>query len=224
MQNNLQEQLIDFIKKFKIQANKKLPNERELSERLRTTRGKIRNILLIMENNGFLFRRHGSGTFLSEKFIQHIEKIDARVFERKDQINDFLHSIETRMIMEPSICQKAAEKINEKQERELIKRVNAIFKSKYWINFKMSIYEFFWIIYSIADNEEVLKVFEELYSERKQQNFDGRGTQTIVSSIVKHNTYQELNKLSQLIIQKRSEDAKKFSEQYLNKIFLSLSA
>ena len=177
-----------------------------------------------MENNGFLFRKHGSGTFLSEKFIQHIEKIDARVFERKDQINDFLHSIETRMIMEPSICQKAAEKIDEKQERELIKRVNAIFKSKYWINFKMSIYEFFWIIYSIADNEEVLKVFEELYSERKQQNFDGRGTQTIVSSIVKHNTYQELNKLSQLIIQKRSENAKKFSEQYLNKIFLSLSA
>ena len=56
MQNTLQEQLIDFIKKFKIQANKKLPNERELSERLRTTRGKIRNILLIMENNGFLFR------------------------------------------------------------------------------------------------------------------------------------------------------------------------
>ena len=41
MNNTLQEQLVDFIKKFKIQANKKLPNERELSERLRTTRGKI---------------------------------------------------------------------------------------------------------------------------------------------------------------------------------------
>ena len=224
MNNTLQDQLIDFIKKFKIQANKKLPNERELSERLRTTRGKIRNILLIMENNDFLFRKHGSGTYLSEKFIQRIEKIDARVFERKDQINDFLHSIETRMILEPSVCQKAAEKINEKQERELMKRVNAIYKSKYWINFKMSIYEFFWIIYFIAENKEVLNVFEDLYSERKQQNFDGRGTQTIVSSIVKHNTYHELNKLSQLIIQKRSEDAKKFSEQYLNKIFLSLSA
>ena len=141
MENNLQEQVIDFIKKSKIQANKRLPNERELSNRLNTTRGKIRNVLLIMENHGLLFRKHGSGTYLSEKFIHHVEKIDARVFERKDQINGFLHSIETRMLMEPSVCQKAAEKINEKQQSELIKRVNSIFKSKYWINFKKSIYD-----------------------------------------------------------------------------------
>ena len=132
MENNLQEQVIDFIKKSKIQANKRLPNERELSTRLNTTRGKIRNVLLIMENHGLLFRKHGSGTYLSQKFIHHVEKIDARVFERKDQINGFLHSIETRMLMEPSVCQKAAEKINDKQQNELIKRVNSIFKSKYW--------------------------------------------------------------------------------------------
>ena len=97
MESNLQEQVIDFIKKSKIQANKRLPNERELSTRLNTTRGKIRNVLLIMENHGLLFRKHGSGTYLSEKFIHRVEKIDARVFERKDQINGFLHSIETAM-------------------------------------------------------------------------------------------------------------------------------
>jgi len=224
MENNLQEQVIDFIKKSKIQANKRLPNERELSTRLNTTRGKIRNVLLIMENHGLLFRKHGSGTYLSQKFIHHVEKIDARVFERKDQINGFLHSIETRMLMEPSVCQKAAEKISDKQQNELIKRVNSIFKSKYWINFKKSIYDFFLTIYTIADNEEVLHVFAELYNEREKLNFDGRGTQTLVSSIVRHNTHIELNKLSQLIIQKKPEEAKKFSEQYLNKIFLSLSA
>ena len=33
------------------------------------------------------------------------------------------------MLMEPSVCQKAAEKINDKQQNELIKRVNSIFKS-----------------------------------------------------------------------------------------------
>tara|TARA_B100000900_G_scaffold118449_1_gene99863 strand:+ start:2127 stop:2801 length:675 start_codon:yes stop_codon:yes gene_type:complete len=224
MENNLQEQVIDFIKKSKIQANRRLPNERELSTKLNTTRGKIRNVLLIMENHGLLFRKHGSGTYLSEKFVHHVEKIDARVFERKDQINGFLHSIETRMLMEPSVCQKAAEKINEKQQNELMKKVNSIFKSKYWINFKKNIYDFFLTIYTIADNEEVLHVFAELYHEREKLNFDGRGTQTLVSSIVRHNTHLELNKLSQLIVQKKPVEAKKFSEQYLNKIFLSLSA
>ena len=83
---------------------------------------------------------------------------------------------------------------------------------------------FFLMIYNIAENEEVLDVFINLYQERERLNFDGRGTQTLVSNIVKHNTHIELNKLSQLIIQRKPEDAKKFSEQYLNKIFLSLSA
>ena len=224
MDNSLQSQLIDYIKKSKISANKRLPNERELSAKLNTTRGKIRNILLIMENHGLLFRKHGSGTFLSEKFVQHIEKVDARVFERKDQVTGFLHSIETRMLIEPAVCKKAAEKINEKQEMELLKKVNAIFKARYWITFKKSIYDFFLMIYNIAENEEVLDVFINLYQERERLNFDGRGTQTLVSNIVKHNTHIELNKLSQLIVQRKPEDAKKFSEQYLNKIFLSLSA
>lgn len=43
-----------------------LPNELELSEKLRVSRGALRDALQELEKTGFIIRRHGVGTFISE--------------------------------------------------------------------------------------------------------------------------------------------------------------
>lgn len=43
-----------------------LPNELELSEKLNVSRGALRDALQVLERTGFIIRRHGIGTFISE--------------------------------------------------------------------------------------------------------------------------------------------------------------
>ena len=53
MQNTLQTQLISLIRSI-IHANIRLSGLRELSESLKTTRGKVGKIPLVIKNNGFV--------------------------------------------------------------------------------------------------------------------------------------------------------------------------
>jgi len=49
-----------------LQPGDQLPGEIELSERLNISRGALRDALQILEKTGFIIRRHGVGTFISE--------------------------------------------------------------------------------------------------------------------------------------------------------------
>src|SRR6185437_2360515 len=62
----------------------KLPNERDLARQLKTSRSAVRAALAIMDRQGLVRRRMGSGTFLTE---------DAdRVFEQMDQTHAANHN------------------------------------------------------------------------------------------------------------------------------------
>lgn len=55
MQNTLQTQIISLIREYIIHANNiRLSGLRELSESLKTTRGKVSKIPLVIKNNGFV--------------------------------------------------------------------------------------------------------------------------------------------------------------------------
>lgn len=53
-----------------IQAGEKLPSENELSERYRISRHTVRKALSILTNEGFVYAKHGKGTFCSE-LVRH---------------------------------------------------------------------------------------------------------------------------------------------------------
>ncbi len=57
--------LMKMLKNYNI--NDKLPSERKLAQELNCTVFTVRNALNHMEENGFIKRRHGSGTFLQSK-------------------------------------------------------------------------------------------------------------------------------------------------------------
>ena len=54
MQNTLQTQLMSLIREYIIHTNIRLSGLRELSESLKTTRGKVSKIPLVIKNNGFV--------------------------------------------------------------------------------------------------------------------------------------------------------------------------
>lgn len=64
------ESLIAQIEAGELQPGSRLPGERELSERLSVQRETVRQALSVLENQGLIYRRHGSGTFIAEPKIE----------------------------------------------------------------------------------------------------------------------------------------------------------
>lgn len=76
-------QLVDFLKnqiENKMAAHDKLPSERELERRFGVSRTTVRLALQELENDGYIYRRHGKGTFVSELSTQTADLAGAYSF------------------------------------------------------------------------------------------------------------------------------------------------
>ena len=139
--NNLILNIKNLIKKSKIKQIKKLPNERLLTEILQCKRGQLRNALLLIESEGIIFRKPGSGTFIN------INYGDDEILKTNNKNNysnkTFYSSIELRMRIEPVICAYVAENAKENEIKKLKLKINKIKNSKKWIDIKINTYDFF---------------------------------------------------------------------------------
>src|SRR6188768_849234 len=68
--------LLRGIKEGLMVPGAKLPNERELAQELKTSRTAVRSALAMMERQGLVSRRVGSGTYLTEDAHEVFEKMD----------------------------------------------------------------------------------------------------------------------------------------------------
>ncbi|TWF56387.1 FadR/GntR family transcriptional regulator [Neorhizobium alkalisoli] len=81
----------------------RLPTERALSEALNVGRRAVRRALEVLEAEGLIWRRQGSGTFVGERpepFADRLEDIVAGT--------DFMEIMEVRLRIEPQLAQLAA--------------------------------------------------------------------------------------------------------------------
>ena len=64
------EGLLDRIESSELTSGDRLPSERELSEKLGVNRLTLRRALRVLEDQGLLIRRRGSGTYVAEPKIE----------------------------------------------------------------------------------------------------------------------------------------------------------
>ena len=81
----------------------RLPTERALSEMLGISRRAVRRALEVLEAEGLIWRRQGSGTFIGERPSDLHGQLDSIVAE-----TDFMEIMEVRLRIEPQLAQLAA--------------------------------------------------------------------------------------------------------------------
>jgi GntR family transcriptional regulator len=121
--------LLEDIKSGQHPPGSKLPSEDELAREFSVSRVSLREALRVLEEDGFIVRRHGSGTFVLDKKTVPIQTLSSivsisTIFKRAG-LEDRFTKVEIRKI--PS-TQRIAEKLNISPGQEIweVERVRTI--------------------------------------------------------------------------------------------------
>lgn len=201
---------------------RQLPNERQMAERHGTTRQRIRDAMLIMQEAGLIKRRVGSGTYLSEDAPQIIERMDAEVDVRSAHDHSFLETIEARLIIEPGVAALAARNITEVKKAELKEALDDILRPCTWIEFKSRLYLFTRSCYEASGNSFLLRTFDQILKARQDHKFDGYHENGTVADIVRRHSHEQLQEIYKSIAAGDEQLAERVTRKYLVRIAASI--
>lgn len=118
------EKLRALLQSDSLDADGKLPTERTLSEILGVSRRSIRRALEVLEAEGRIWRRQGSGTFAGKRpdgWSNHVDSIIADT--------DLMEIMEVRLRVEPQLAQLAAMRAKAADVERMYDLVKKIYES-----------------------------------------------------------------------------------------------
>ena len=198
-----------------------LPNERQLADHHGTTRQRVRDALLIMQEAGLVKRRVGSGTYLADDAPQIIERMDAEVDVKASHDHSFLETIEARLIIEPGVAALAARNITEANRAALKQALEDILRPCTWIEYKSRLYLFSRACYEASGNTFLLRTFDQILKARQDHKFDGHRENGSVADIVRRHAYEQLLEIFKAISIGDEQAAEQVTRSYLVRIAAS---
>ncbi|MEN3146171.1 FadR/GntR family transcriptional regulator [Neorhizobium sp. IRAMC:178] len=97
------DRLRELLRAGEFGSEGRLPTERALSDMLGISRRAVRRALEVLESEGLIWRRQGSGTFVGERPSEWSNHVGAIVAG-----TDFMEIMEVRLRIEPQLAQLAA--------------------------------------------------------------------------------------------------------------------
>ena len=115
------EKVVEYVKSEilsgRLSPGDRLPSERELADRLGSSRNSVREGLRVLDNIGVVSSQHGSGNYISLNFDETMTEVLSFMYMLKgiqeDQLTEFRRSIELESYY------LAAERITDQQKKEL---------------------------------------------------------------------------------------------------------
>lgn len=223
MTNRVYQAVIEMIRDGVYLPGDKLPNERELARRFETGRDVVRQALSMIQSQDLIVRRVGSGTYLTDNAAQIIEIQDARVQPLSSGPYNFREILEARLMFEPAAAALAADNAKPDDLKRLQNRLDDLMEAEFWLEFKEAIYAVTKGIYEATGNNFLVNIFEQVILHRRRVNYDGRGTESKVSELVKRKTYAELKNITDAVAERNGPKAQSLCQDYILGLFTSVN-
>ncbi|WP_421725510.1 FadR/GntR family transcriptional regulator [Bauldia sp.] len=209
------EDILDLIRSGTIAPGGRMPNERKLAALNGATRTQVRDALLMLQKEGLVERKIGSGTYLSDDAPKIIEMGDAGVDLTASGVLDFQETLEARLYIEPRLAAKVAEAGDPAAFDALRTAADATAAARDWLTFKEAIYQFSRCLYVAAGNDFLVSIFDQILASRRRSNFDGRQSQAPVADLVRTHMRDELRAIADTVASGDPAVAEAAVRQYL---------
>jgi GntR family transcriptional repressor for pyruvate dehydrogenase complex len=213
--NHVYQAVIEMIRDGVYLPGDKLPNERDLARRFETSRDVVRQALSMIQNRNLIVRRVGSGTYLTDNAAQIIEIEDAHVQPLSGGPNNFREILEARLMFEPAAAALAADNAKPDDLQRLQNRLDDLMEVVSWLEFKEAIYAVTKGIYEATGNSFLVSIFDQVIRHRRRVNYDGRGTESKVSELVKRKTHTELKNITDAVTERNGAKAQSLCQDYI---------
>ena len=207
--------LLRGIKEGLMVPGAKLPTSAKLAQQLKTSRTAIRSALAMMEQQGLVHRRVGSGTFLAD---------DARdVFSRMDQTNaasheaipSFVEIVEGRLLFEPAMMHLVVTRVDDDEIAEMRRILSEIVAASSWEDFKERIYSLHRQMFASTKNRFLMQIMSSILDDRRAVRFDGRDTDKPAPEPVRKQTHKDLQLIVDAIAARDASRAEELVSDHL---------
>ena len=122
------EKVVEYVKSEiltgRLKPGDRLPSERELAEKLGSSRNSVREGLRVLDNIGIVTSQHGSGNYISLNFDETMTEVLSFMYLlkgiREDQLTEFRRSIEVESYY------LAMDRVTDQQKKELMEHLEKL--------------------------------------------------------------------------------------------------
>mgnify|MGYP003575712738 FL=1 len=207
--------LLRSIKQGLMVPGAKLPNERDLAQQLNTSRTAVRSALSMMERQGLVRRRVGSGTFLTEDARDVFERMDQTETGNHESVPSFAEIVEGRLLFEPAMMHLVIKRVEAHEIAEMRRILEAVLGAPTWEDFKESIYALHRQIFASTKNRFLEQIMASILDDRRAVLFDGRNTDKPAPDLVRQQTHRELRAIVDAIADRNGKRAEKLVSDHL---------
>ena len=215
--------LLKSIHDGRLVPGAKLPNERDLARQLKTSRTAVRSALAMMERQGLIRRRVGSGTFLTEDADRVFEKMDQTSVANHNSVPSFFEIVEGRLLFEPAmmhIVVSRAEPADLEQKRATLR---LILSAPTWREFKESIYALHQKMFVATRNRFLIQIIDSIVADRRAVVFDGRDVDRPAPAAVCQQTHKELAAIVEAIAAGKAAKAEALMSDHLMRMLATVN-
>lgn len=201
----------------------KLPNERDLAQQLKTSRTAVRSALAMMERQGLVHRRVGSGTFLTDEARDVFGRMDQTSAATHDEVPSFAEIVEGRLLFEPAMMRLVVNRVAEADIAAMRQSLSEILDAPSWEAFKESIYNLHRQIFAATRNRFLMQVMNSILDDRRAVRFDGRDTDKPTPDAVRRQTHKELAAIVEAVAARDADRAEALVADHLMRTLATIN-
>lgn len=215
--------LLRSIKDGLMVPGAKLPNERDLAQQLNTSRTAVRSALAMMERQGLVRRRVGSGTYLTDDAHAVFDRMDQTSAATHEAVPSFGEIVEGRLLFEPAMMHLVVNRVQEPEIAEMRRLLNEILGAPTWEDFKESIYALHRAMFASTKNKFLVQIMSSILDDRRAVLFDGHDTDKPAPEPVKQQTYKDLRAIVEAIADRNAKRAEELVSDHLMRTLATIN-
>jgi len=193
----------------------KLPNERELAQQFGTSRTAVRSALAMMERQGLVHRRVGSGTFLADDARDVFSRMDQTDAASHEAVPSFAEIVEGRLLFEPAMMHLVVTRVDDDEISQMRRTLGEIVSAPSWEDFKESIYALHRQMFASTKNKFLVQIMNSILDDRRAVHFDGRNTDKPAPEPVRKQTHKDLQLIVDAIAARDAARAEQLVSDHL---------
>jgi DNA-binding FadR family transcriptional regulator len=215
--------LLRSINKGLMVPGARLPNERDLARQLKTSRTAVRSALAMMERQGLIHRKVGSGTFLADDADSYLGRMDQTSVGAHDDVPSFVEIVEGRLLFEPAMMQLVVNRVEDWEIDAMRQILKDILAAPTWRDFKERIYALHAQIFAATKNKFLMQIMESILADRRAVLFDGKDTDKPAPRPVREQTHNELSAIVAAISERSAKKAESLISDHLMRTLATIN-